>query len=32
MRSEFTALKDCEPPFTCAMANVLPWVGRTAPV
>jgi hypothetical protein len=32
MRSEFTALKDCEPPFTWAMASVLPWVGRTAPV
>jgi hypothetical protein len=32
MRSELTALKDCEPPFTCAMARVRPWVGRTLPV
>ena len=31
IRSELTALKDCEPPHTCAMANVRPWVGRTEP-
>lgn len=31
MRSELTALKDCEPPLTCAMAKVRPWVGWTAP-
>lgn len=31
MRSELTALKDCEPPLTWATASVLPWVGRTAP-
>ncbi len=32
MRSEFTALKDCDPPFTWAIARVLPCVGRTLPV
>jgi hypothetical protein len=32
IRSEFTALKDCEPPLTWAIANVLPCVGRTLPV
>lgn len=32
IRREFTALKDWEPPFTWAMARVLPWVGRTLPV
>jgi hypothetical protein len=32
MRSELTALKDCEPPLTCAMARVRPCVGRTEPV
>jgi hypothetical protein len=32
MRSELTALKDCDPPFTWAMARVLPCVGRTLPV
>ena len=31
IRSEFTELKDCDPPLTCAMARVLPWVGRTDP-
>src|SRR5689334_10629847 len=31
IRSEFTALNDCDPPLTCATARVLPWVGRTAP-
>lgn len=31
MRSEFTALKDCDPPLTWATARVLPCVGRTAP-
>jgi hypothetical protein len=31
MRSEFTALNDCEPPDTCAMASVRPCVGRTEP-
>ena len=32
IRSEFTALKDCEPPFTWAIASVRPCVGRTLPV
>jgi len=32
IRSEFTALKDCEPPLTWAIASVLPCVGRTLPV
>lgn len=31
MRKELTALKDCEPPLTSAMANVRPCVGRTDP-
>ena len=25
-------MNDCDPPFTCAMARVRPWVGRTEPV
>jgi hypothetical protein len=32
IRREFTVLKDCEPPETCAMARVRPCVGRTEPV
>ena len=32
MRSEFTVLNDWEPPRTCAIANVRPWVGRTEPI
>jgi len=28
----FRALNDCEPPLTCMIASVLPWVGRTAPM
>ena len=31
IRSELTELKDCDPPLTWAIANVLPWVGRTEP-
>mmetsp|Transcript_26854 Transcript_26854/g.86278 ORF Transcript_26854/g.86278 Transcript_26854/m.86278 type:complete len:209 (-) Transcript_26854:284-910(-) len=31
-RSSLTALKDCEPPFTCSTAAVRPCVGRTLPV
>lgn len=32
IRRELTALKDCDPPHTCAMARVRPCVGRTLPV
>ena len=32
IRSEFTVLKDWEPPLTWAIANVRPCVGRTEPV
>ena len=31
-RSSLTALKDCEPPFTCSTAHVRPWEGRTLPL
>ncbi len=32
MRSALTALKDCEPAFTCITASVRPCVGRTPPL
>jgi len=32
IRRALTVLKDCDPPFTCAIPRVRPWVGRTEPV